>query len=215
MFIKNAKIYAAITLFECFFVSCSLALTTSIDNQRILLLLYGGIPLLHISEQAAFLFTIILLQCYNANFVLYHLKNGDYLLIRYHVFLRYYGRLILQTVINTACFFFLSLIGAILALVLVRPIEFNYDFIELICIGLPILMAFAFAQILLLLFFKESDAFGILLIVTFLFAFLGRFNSVSISGYIPIILMKVLPLLFLLVCEVLSILIVLKRKLTL
>lgn len=215
MIIKNVKLHTLITFFACFLISYSLALTTSSDTQRILLFLYGGTPLLRISEHAAFLFANILLQFYNAEFVIYHLKNQDYLRIRYHSLIEYCKKLALQTIVNTTLFFVVSFAGAIFGLVIARQNECYFDFVELICIGFPLLTVFAFAQILLLLFFKESEACGILSMIAFIFAFLSRFIYSALNAFTPSMILKSLLLIFVVVAEIFSMLIVLKRKLTL
>lgn len=212
MLIRNVKFHSAITVLVCFFISSSLALTTSTDGQTILLLLYGGTSLYHIAEQAAFLFIIILLQCYNTNLILFFLRNIDYLRIRYPDPLTYSSKLILRTATNTTLFFVFSFVGAISALLFIRPNEFNFNFIELIFTGYLVLMIFAFAQILLLLFFKESNAFGALSIITVAFIFLSHFNTLAPTYHISPLILKSLFFIFIIICEIFSILIALKRK---
>lgn len=177
--IRNQKIKLVLVFSVSMCVMFSLLGIAGTDFEMLLLFLYGAEKSSFLTFKMGFLLFVILAQYLNADLILYHIKNIDYLCIRYGTKEEVFLALIKNVMFSNIAFILSSTLGTIDGF-LVRgnyfnSIEFN-NILVIMVRGLGFYYLMSVLQVILLLYVDEAKTFGAIALTVIIFTFVNPFT---------------------------------------
>lgn len=184
--IKSQKLKIVTSLLVIIFLISALLKIVNDDISFVLLTMYGCISTSVLTLKAGYFLFVILLQYFNADIILYYIKNIDYICIRYGDKKSVFNVLINKIIVLNILFVCLSLVGTELSLLVCKNDIQNFHNIDNMIIairGFGNCYLFSVIQVALLKYFDEAECFGIMSLIAMLITFINPFDIALVKGY--------------------------------